>query len=1000
MATTSDVTVVTYSGDFRVDSLLDQSADWNFLGPTRTTLYYTFDVAAAELGRHIGTALFSEAQKVAARTILSYVSSVTGIAFAETGSSASADLHFASCNISGASTAGLCETSEAWSHTPANELVTYSAEAYIYLDNVEFASINAAPTAGTSGYEVLLHEVGHALGLGHPFEGPFPLSMANDNTSNTVMSYTHTGGVKSTFQAYDLLALRWLYGEDGLRGAFGFNSTNGPSLTLVDTKPPTVLTFSPTDESNSVAIDANVVMSFSEPIQRGTGSVVLKTAAGVVVASYDATTSTNLSISGSTLTINPTANLANATSYRLEFSAGSIKDLAGNAYGGTTAYNFTTVAAVNHPPSGAISIVGTPAQGQSLSVNTAALVDVDGLGPLAYQWLRSGVIISSATGSSYTLSQSDVGSAVTVRVSYTDGLGKQESMTSTATTAISNVNDTPTGAVSINATAVQGGTLTANTAAIADLDGLGSLQYQWLRDGAAVIGATSSSYGLVQADVGKTIRVRVSYADGGGTNESLLSNTTSSIQNVNDAPVGVVLINGQMSLGQTLTVNTNALSDADGLGAFSYQWLRGLTPILGAIGSSYTVVDTDLGAVLNVRVSYTDGFGALETLTAEPRSKVIDETPPLVTTLNPSDEATGVSVTTQISVFFNESIQRGSGDIVIKTAAGTVVAIYPAATSTSLSFTSNSLSIIPAGPLLAGTSYRVEMDKGIVKDLAGNLYAGTTTYNFTTSGAAGQILTGTAGPDTLRGGVGNDSLNGGLGIDTAVFTGAITSYNILYSRARGSATVTDTQLGRDGTDTLLGIEKLDFAGKTFDLINPPITNAQFGKSQSFLFDPAFYLLKHPDLVPDLSLATAYESYKAMAAQGAAPNAWFDPVYYANRWTDLKNLNLDAATLFAHYNLFGVWEGRSAGPIFDKFDGNAYLAANPDVAAYVDGNVKDFLGNRTNGAIAHYVIYGANEGRIAQDTSGQTIPADFTIAPALLAGLTNLDLPKMPESLLG
>ena len=121
------------------------------------------------------------------------------------------------------------------------------------------------------------------------------------------------------------------------------------------------------------------------------------------------------------------------------------------------------------------------------------------------------------------------------------------------------------------------------------------------------------------------------------------------------------------------------------------------------------------------------------------------------------------------------------------------------------------------------------------------------------------------------------------------------------------------------------------------------------------------------------MATAFDSYKSKgAAAGAAPNAWFDPVYYANRWTDLKSLNLDAATLFAHYNLYGVWEGRSAGPSFDKFDGTKYLKDNPDVAAYVDAYVKDFLGSRSNGAIAHYVIYGANEGRLAYDTAGVVI----------------------------
>jgi hypothetical protein len=83
-------------------------------------------------------------------------------------------------------------------------------------------------------------------------------------------------------------------------------------------------------------------------------------------------------------------------------------------------------------------------------------------------------------------------------------------------------------------------------------------------------------------------------------------------------------------------------------------------------------------------------------------------------------------------------------------------------------------------------------------------------------------------------------------------------------------------------------------------------------------------------------------------------------------------------LFQHYNLYGVWEGRSAGNLFDKFDGTRYLKENPDVAGYVDAYVKDFLGSRTNGAIAHYIIYGANESRSAYDSTGKVIEQTIII----------------------
>ena len=117
---------------------------------------------------------------------------------------------------------------------------------------------------------------------------------------------------------------------------------------------------------------------------------------------------------------------------------------------------------------------------------------------------------------------------------------------------------------------------------------------------------------------------------------------------------------------------------------------------------------------------------------------------------------------------------------------------------------------------------------------------------------------------------------------------------------------------------------------------------------------------------------------SVAAAGRTPNSWFDADYYRNKWSDLSSLNLDDATLFRHYNLFGVWEGRSGGPAFDHFDGNRYLVDNPDVAAYVDANLSAFLGSRSNGAIAHFVIYGSNEGRLAYDTTAHLVDLGYVL----------------------
>ena len=92
-------------------------------------------------------------------------------------------------------------------------------------------------------------------------------------------------------------------------------------------------------------------------------------------------------------------------------------------------------------------------------------------------------------------------------------------------------NSAATGAPTINGTAQVGETLTASTSGISDADGLtnASFTYQWLADDADVNGATTSSYTLVAADAGKTIKVRVSFTDDEGNEESVTSAATAAV---------------------------------------------------------------------------------------------------------------------------------------------------------------------------------------------------------------------------------------------------------------------------------------------------------------------------------------------------------------------------------------------------------------------------------------------------------------------------------------
>jgi VCBS repeat-containing protein len=155
-----------------------------------------------------------------------------------------------------------------------------------------------------------------------------------------------------------------------------------------------------------------------------------------------------------------------------------------------------------------------------------------------------------------------VGKAITVTAGYTDGQGTPESVTSTATASVANVNDAPTGSVTITGTVAEDETLTADTSGIADADGLGTFSYQWQRGGQAIAGATGASYTLTAADVGAAITVTVSYSDGHGTVETLTSAATAAVVHVNHPAT----INGETAgtLAGGTVVEDSAAVEPDG----------------------------------------------------------------------------------------------------------------------------------------------------------------------------------------------------------------------------------------------------------------------------------------------------------------------------------------------------------------------------------------------------------------------------------------------------
>ncbi|MFK8030204.1 MAG: LamG-like jellyroll fold domain-containing protein, partial [Gammaproteobacteria bacterium] len=84
-----------------------------------------------------------------------------------------------------------------------------------------------------------------------------------------------------------------------------------------------------------------------------------------------------------------------------------------------------------------------------------------------------------------------------------------------------------------------------------------------------------------------------------------------------DPVTGQPVITGTPTENETLTADTSGIADEDGLGAFSYQWLRDGVAVSGATSNTYTLDDPDVGANMTVTVSYIDGEGNAESTTSD-----------------------------------------------------------------------------------------------------------------------------------------------------------------------------------------------------------------------------------------------------------------------------------------------------------------------------------------------------------------------------------------------
>ena len=341
----------------------------------------------------------------------------------------------------------------------------------------------------------------------------------------------------------------------------------------------------------------------------------------------------------------------------------------------------------NTPASGAPTISGTPQVGQTLTASTSAIADRDGLTNMSYryQWIAGGTDIDGATGSSYTLTASEQGQTIQVRVSFTDDADNQESLTSEATVAVAAAAPAPLTAAFQDLPDSHDGS-TAFTFRVLFSEDVG-ISYVNMRDdafslsegdvtGARRVDGRNDLWEITvepddNSDVGITLPANRSCTTTGAicTREDsprqLTNSPTATVTGPAEAPptntsaAGAPTISGTPQVEQTLTADTSSITDEDGLTnvSYSYQWIAGGTDIDGATGSSYELTSSEQGKTIQVRVTFTDDADNEETLTSEATVAVAAAAPaPLTAAFQDLPDSHDGSTAFTFRVLFSEDV--------------------------------------------------------------------------------------------------------------------------------------------------------------------------------------------------------------------------------------------------------------------------------------------------------------------------------------------------------
>jgi hypothetical protein len=445
-----------------------------------------------------------------------------------------------------------------------------------------------------------------------------------------------------------------------------------------DTTAPTVASRSPAPGATGVPANTTVTATFSEALDAAsisTATVELRTSSGTLVGAAVA-----YATAGFTVTLTPTAALADLTAYTVTLRGGAtgIKDVAGNALATDVTWTFTTAAAsdtvaptvaARSPAPGATGVATTTAVSATFS---------EALDPASVS--STTVELRSAAGVLVTAGVAYAAAGFTVTLTPTAPLASGVTYTAT-------LRGGPTGLKDVAGNALAADSVWSFTT-IPDTT-------------APTITVRSPTAGATGVSVGTNVTVTFSEA----MNAATVSGTTFELR----SPAGT-LVAAAVSYSATTRVAT-------------------LNPTV------------DLAGGITYTATVRGGTAGVQDLAANPLASdsvwsfttAGDSTAPTITSRSPLAGATGVAIGANVTATFSEAVAAASvttTTVELRSPAGVLI---PAVVS--LDASARTVTLNPNANLANNTTYTATVRGGAsgVKDLVGNALAADAVWSFTTA---------------------------------------------------------------------------------------------------------------------------------------------------------------------------------------------------------------------------------------------------------------------------